>query len=132
MIDDSSSALGSKPDDSRDGPREDREFLPEIGSVFLRGRVWYLEFRHHGVQHRESSHTRDKRKALKLLAQRHSEIARDEFIKPQTTTVTMNQLFDLVVADYQRKGNRSHYTLAGVDPVQWTVNCFRNCSPQGL
>jgi len=20
----------------------------------------------------------------------------------------------------------------GVDPVQWTVNCFRNCSPQGL
>lgn len=97
---------------TREPTRRDRVTVPEIGAVYLRRKTWYLDYWLHGKQYRESAHTQDQHKALKLLAQRHSEIARDEFIKPQTTKVTMNQLFDLVVADYQRKGNRSDYTLA--------------------
>jgi integrase len=97
---------------AREPTRDDRVIVPEIGAVYLRGNTWYLDYWHHGKQYRESAHTPDQRKALKLLRQRHDEIARDEFIKPTATKVTMSHLFDLVVADYERKDNRSRHTLA--------------------
>jgi integrase len=89
-----------------------RKHLPGLGSIFLRGRTWYVEYWRNNEQHRESAHTDQERKAVKLLRQRRDEIARDEFIKPTTAKVTMGLLFDAVAADYKSRDNRSSHTLA--------------------
>jgi integrase len=89
-----------------------RKHLPGLGSIFLRGRTWHIEYWKNNVQHRESAHTDQERKAVKLLRQRRDEIARDEFIKPTAAKVTMGLLFDAVVADYAARDNRSGHTLA--------------------
>src|SRR6266850_5497290 len=86
-----------------------RKHLPGLGSIFPRGRTWYVEYWRNGVQHRESAHSDQEKKAVKLLRQRRDEIARDEFIKPKK--VTMGALFDAVVADYDARDNRSGHTL---------------------
>ena len=38
-------------------------------------------------------------------------LARDELIKPKANKVTMGELFDAVVADYEKRDNRSGDTL---------------------
>jgi integrase len=86
-----------------------RKHLPGLGSIFLRGRTWYVEYWRGNVQHRESSKSDQEKKAIGLLKRRHDEMARDEFIKPQK--VTMNVLFDAVAADYTARDNRSNDTL---------------------
>jgi hypothetical protein len=89
-----------------------RKHLPGLGSIYLRGRTWHVEYWRNNVQHRESSHSDQERKAIKLLRQRRDEMARDEFIRPKANKVTMKDLFDAVVADYARRDNRSSHTLA--------------------
>jgi integrase len=89
-----------------------RKHLPGLGSIYLRGRTWHVEYWRNNVQHRESSHSDHERKAIKLLRQRRDEMARDEFIRPKANKVTMGALFDAVVADYARCDNRSSHTLA--------------------
>jgi len=37
--------------------RPTRIHLPEMGSLYLRGRIWWLEYWHQGKPHRESSHS---------------------------------------------------------------------------
>ena len=44
-----------------------RIHLDELGSIFLRGRVWWIEFWEEGVQHRESSRSQNEKEARKLL-----------------------------------------------------------------
>jgi integrase len=91
-------------------PTTTRKNLPGLGSIFLRGRTWYVEYWRGNVQHRESARTDQEKKAVKLLRQRRDEMARDEFIRPNK--VTMGELFDLVVSDYTARDNRSAHTLA--------------------
>jgi hypothetical protein len=88
-----------------------RKNLPGLGSI-QRGRTWYVEYWRNNLQHRESSHSDQERKAVKLLRQRRDEMARDEFIRPRTNKVTMSVLFDAVTADYAARDNRSSHTLA--------------------
>jgi integrase len=86
-----------------------RKHLPGLGAIFLRGRTWYVEYCVNGVQHRESAHSDQEKKAVALLRRRRDEIARDEFVAPRR--VLMNELFDLVTADYASRANRSADTL---------------------
>ena len=83
-----------------------------FGAIYLRGKTWYVDYWRHNRQYRESSHSAKERVAIKLLRQRCDEMARDEFIKPKTNKVTMGELFDAVVADYERRDNRSSDSLA--------------------
>src|SRR5262245_65496294 len=75
-----------------------------------RGPAWYVEFWRDNVQHRESAHTDQEKRAVKLLRQRRDAMARDEFIRPRK--VTMAELFDGVVADYKARDKCSTDTLS--------------------
>ena len=89
-----------------------RIHLDELGSIFLRGRVWWIEFWEEGVQHRESSRSQNEKEARKLLKQRRAELARDEFINPRNDRLLVKEFLDAVKLDYKLAGNRSQDTLA--------------------
>jgi integrase len=92
-------------------PPVTRKILPGFGAIYVRGKTWYVDYWHDNRQYRESSHSTKERVAIKLLRQRCDELARDEFIKPKINKVTMKDLFDAVVADYEKRDNRSSDTL---------------------
>jgi integrase len=91
--------------------QETRKHYPQLGTTYLRGKTWWIEYWRHNHHYRESSKSQRELDALKLLRKRHREMDRDEFVSPKATKVTLGELFDAVVADYTRKGNRSSETL---------------------
>jgi len=50
----------------------------------------------------------------------------------RTTARTFECAARAAQAQLASAGKDGSHLAGGVDPVQWTVNCFRNCSPQGL
>src|SRR5262249_22325109 len=88
-----------------------RIHLAELGSLYLRGKIWWLEYWQEGTQHRESSKSQDERVARKLLKQRHAELNRDEFISPKNDRLLVKEFLEAVKLDYQLAGNRSQATL---------------------
>ena len=51
-----------------------------LGSVYKRGRIWWVTYNVDGTQHRESSHGTRKGDANRLLAQRIAEISDGRFV----------------------------------------------------
>ena len=82
------------------------------GRVFQRGQIWWISYYHNGREHRESSKSRERKEAVRLLRQRVGEVAagaiqrRPAYRRAGTRTVTMHDLFDLLEQHYQLN-NRS-------------------------
>jgi integrase len=93
-------------------PTPTRKHLPGLGSIYLRGRTWHIEYWNGGQQFRETSKSQREKDAVKLLKKRHGELARDEFVGPQNDKILMKALLDGVTQDYKLAGNRSQDTLA--------------------
>jgi hypothetical protein len=53
------------------------------GSVYLRGRTWWIQFYRHGAAYAESSHSESERDARRLLRQRMKEAAINNFAGPR-------------------------------------------------
>ncbi len=71
------------------------------GRVFQRGQVWWIAYYDNGRERRESSKSRQRKAAVRLLRQRLGEMATGGAHSPlsqraETGTVTMQDLFDLV------------------------------------
>ena len=83
------------------------------GRVFQRGQIWWIAYYDNGREYRESSKSRERKMAAKLLRQRMGEIAAGTVPVPHSPassqiaarTVTMLNLFDLVEHNY-RLNNR--------------------------
>jgi integrase len=77
------------------------------GSVYQRGKLWWIKYYSKGKPVYESSHSVRPDDADRLLKKRLGEIATGSFrgIAPERTT--LDELFDLVVADYRENGKRS-------------------------
>ena len=80
------------------------------GRVFQRGQVWWIAYYDHGRECRESSRSRDRKIAVRLLRQRLGELAAGEVHTPtprqsRLRAVMMRDLFDLVEQHY-RLNNR--------------------------
>ncbi len=91
----------------------DRQHLPGLGTIYRRGRVWWIKWSTDGKRRRESSKSERDTDAIKLLRRRIDEAARDRRRDPVAENrVTMAQLFDALVADYTANGRRSSATLA--------------------
>ena len=82
------------------------------GRVFKRGQLWWVAYYDSGREQRESSGSRERKEAVKLLRQRLGELAfgvtRPAAPKrKRTRAVKMNDLFDLVEQSYQLNGRTS-------------------------
>ena len=76
------------------------------GRVYLRGRTWWIAYYDNGRECRESSRSRDRKEAARLLRQRLGEVATGTVRRPvpkrtRSRALTMHDLFDLVEQHYQ-------------------------------
>ena len=87
------------------------------GRVFQRGSIWWIAYYHEGRERRESSGSRERKEALRLLRQRIGEIAVGASQMPQPKRVRMpgrlmKDLFDLVQQHWRLKQCSSEANLA--------------------
>lgn len=78
-----------------------------MGSVYLRGRIWWFRYSHRGRSYRESSRSTQRSTAVRLLKQRLGEIGQGRFAGLDPEKVTFGELMELLVADYVLNGRRS-------------------------
>jgi len=75
-----------------------------LGGVFLRGKTWWVHYSRNGVLVRESSGSKVRDDAIRLLATRQAEV-------PLAVTprgpIAFEALFDLLAAEYDLAGRRS-------------------------
>jgi integrase len=91
------------------------------GRLYRRGGTWWIQFSHRGELHRESSRSRVRADAAKLLRARLAEISQGRLLRRSPEKVTFQELEALYEADYIRRGNRSwarvEYSLKHLRPV---------------
>lgn len=79
-----------------------------MGHVYQRGHIWWIAYSKAGMgQQRESSKSRRREDAVRLLKARLGEIVTGNFVRPER--MTMRELFQLVVDDYTARDHRSLY-----------------------
>ena len=71
------------------------------GSIYLRGRIWWIKYSAKGDSVCESSGSDKEVEARKLLKKRMGEIVTGNFIGPDAEKVTVAELADDVVTDYR-------------------------------
>ncbi|MEZ4586106.1 MAG: site-specific integrase [Gemmatimonadales bacterium] len=76
------------------------------GRVYLRGSTWWIAYSVMGRKYRESSGSKDRRKADKLLRRRLGEVMVGRHA-PQAERVTFEDLAAMLEADYRANGRRS-------------------------
>jgi len=81
------------------------------GRIYKRGEIWWIEVWHRGRQHRESSHSTDRKRAARLIEQRHDERGADRlglkrFSGPAQERVTIEDLSADYLRDYTVRGLR--------------------------
>ena len=80
------------------------------GRVFQRGQVWWIAYYDNGQERRESSGSRERKEAVRMLRQRLGEVAAGAVHAPapkRTRAVTMQDLFDLVEHNHQLNNRTS-------------------------
>lgn len=80
---------------------------PKRGSIYQRNKVWWIKYYSKGQPVYESSHSVRAEDAERLLRKRLGEIATGAYRGIAAERTTLNELFDLVVADYRENGKRS-------------------------
>ena len=68
------------------------------GSIFLRGKIWWIQWSSQGIRLRESSGTSDKTAAVALLNARLADAA----LLPPAREVTVGRLLNDLLTDYER------------------------------
>jgi integrase len=81
------------------------------GSIFQRGRIWWVAYSFRGKPFRESAHTEDEKAARKLLKQRLKQVERPGFVGPKEEKWTLADMKARISSDYRRKENRSFATV---------------------
>jgi integrase len=69
--------------------------------------VWWIKYSLNGKSFRESTHSENRRKAVKLLERRLGEIGTGAFVGPEVDKVTVQELAEDYLRDYRINGKRS-------------------------
>jgi integrase len=78
------------------------------GSIFLRGRIWWVAYSFRGHAYQESSGSIDQRDAKKLLRKRLKQVGKPNFVDPaKEEKWTLADMKEKIRLDYERKQNRS-------------------------
>jgi integrase len=80
---------------------------PRLGSIYLRGRTYWLKYYRKGRVFRESSGSNNYADAERLLKLRQGEIVRGKFSGLAVERITVGQLFIDVETDYVENGRKS-------------------------
>ena len=78
-----------------------------MGSVYRRGRAWWIKFYRNGKPIRESAATRKESEARRLLKRREGEVEEGKPYVPRVTRLRLEELLDEVLTDYRINGKRS-------------------------
>lgn len=84
-----------------------RQHTYGMGQIYRRGRLWWIRCYRNGELFRESSHSEKEAEAKKLLKRRLGEIALGRFAGPQADKVTLAELTDDLLTDYQIRGRKN-------------------------
>lgn len=76
------------------------------GRIWLRGRIWWIQYYANGIQHRESSESEDREDAERLLAKRVAEIDADTFIGPAAKRLRFEEMKEALYTDYRVNGRK--------------------------
>ncbi len=102
----------ARADDTLPPRPKPEQHLRGMGSVYQRGRLWWIAYWWRGEKIRESSRSSKRTDAIRLLKRRIQEIGKGRFINPNAEErVRMAELFDTVVIDYKNNKRRSLATL---------------------
>ena len=82
-----------------------------MGSLYKRGRIWWIKYYRNGRMMRESSKSNRESNAKKLLAIREGDIARGIPVTPRLMRVTVAELLEDVKNDYKVNGKKSYPDL---------------------
>lgn len=82
-----------------------------MGSVYLRGDVYWIKYYRNGKPKRESSHSKKRDDALRLLKQRQGEIVTGKYIGVGPEKIRLSALFEMVIDDYIDKEKRDLYIV---------------------
>ena len=77
------------------------------GSIFLRGKTYWVRYSWHGKEYRESAHTSDEKKAQRFLQVRLKAVGTPIFHEPKEQRYTLDDMLAKIEARYLRKQNRS-------------------------
>ncbi|MFC1820290.1 tyrosine-type recombinase/integrase [Thermodesulfobacteriota bacterium] len=78
-----------------------------MGSIYKRGKVWWIQYYRNGKPYQESSRSQKKMVARKLLDQREGEIAIGKLPGVHFDKVTFNDLSKNFLLDYEYNGRKS-------------------------
>ncbi len=78
-----------------------------MGSLYRRGKTWWVQYSFRGRLYRESSRSQVRAVAVRLLRMRQAEMARGRLAAPDAEKVTFDDLVELIRADYIQKQNRT-------------------------
>lgn len=85
------------------------------GGLYLRGRLWWIFYSRNGVTVRESSKSQDKTVANKLRRKRVAESLSGKSTGPGIDRVTINELLDDLLVDYEIKGQTLWWARMNVE-----------------
>src|SRR5258708_178786 len=97
---------------ARVGETPKRHSLPGLGTLYRRGRIWWIRYSRGGHRVREASKSTRESDAVRLLRKRFEEHGKGRRRDPVSEgRVRMLQLFEALEADYRNNGRRSLATL---------------------
>jgi integrase len=88
-------------------PTAGKEKVYRMGSVFQRGKVWWIKYYKDGKPYRESSRSRKKTEAERLLKMREGSIVQGAFHGLQVERIKVNELLDDVISEYRLMERKS-------------------------
>lgn len=83
-----------------------------MGTVYKRGKIWWLKYYQNGKPHYESSESKKKRDAERILKIREGDVGRGKPVAPNVRKVTLGELVGDMLNDYRVNERK---TLAGVE-----------------
>jgi len=78
-----------------------------LGTVYLRKRIWWIQYSFRGVVYRESSKSRKESVATQLLKKRLGEMGRGQLVGHKPERLTFGDLAKMLEDDYQANGRKS-------------------------
>ena len=79
-----------------------------MGSLYQRGRVWWISYYRGGKQYFESSRSKRKLDAKNILALREGDIAKGIPVSPRANRVRFEEAIQDVLNDYQANGKKTY------------------------
>jgi len=84
-----------------------RQHTYGMGRIYQRGRIWWVRYYRNGQEFNESSQSEKEAEAKKLLKKRLGEIALGRFAGPKADKVTLAELAQDLLTDYQIRGRKN-------------------------